>query len=483
MLLVLGGCFSAYPQVQFQLDTTFRTEILSQNVNSVLTLSNGKVMISGRFRFPGDMNDTYLDRLLENGERDDSYSSVLNSGLGGGKITPWQEDRFYVAGGLLIRRITLPDGANDPSWQVGNSVIPFFLPIQPGDYHVFPDGRILLSGTHELDDEARGFVGNYDLIWFSNTGYLDTTRTHRRGNGQVGRFQPLPNDQFIGSCTCTEMEGVPVGRIFRFNADGSTDPTFQSGVFIGAAYGYLPLADGRCYVGGNFQRTAAPEDTLRLVRFLVDGSLDPSFTIPHFTTSIPNPFGPVIGNLYPMPNGRLIAVGFFEEVNGLPRRGICMLDSTGQVTDAFDDCGVGPFETDILTYASISRISMDTINDHMYLSGAYNGYDDGTTNDTLQRFVSRLLVEDLPTNTATNERHALRVFPNPATTSTTLELAQLPASAKLTVRDALGRALWHQTVHAYNTTLDLQTLSDGLYILELRSNEQRLAVQRLVVQH
>ncbi|MBK8499293.1 MAG: hypothetical protein IPL52_10850 [Flavobacteriales bacterium] len=62
---------------------------------------------------------------------------------------------------------------------------PYFLSLQPADYHVFPDGRVLISGTHTLNDPVRGFVGSYELIWFSNEGYLDTTRTHRNANGVI----------------------------------------------------------------------------------------------------------------------------------------------------------------------------------------------------------------------------------------------------------------------------------------------------------
>jgi hypothetical protein len=46
---------------------------------------------------------------------------------------------------------------------------------------VYPDGSILMSGLHSLYDTARGFVGLYNLIWFTNTGHLDTTKTHRTG--------------------------------------------------------------------------------------------------------------------------------------------------------------------------------------------------------------------------------------------------------------------------------------------------------------
>ena len=60
---------------------------------------------------------------------------------------------------------------------------PLYSALQGGDYHVYPDGRILLSGAHSLYDTARGFVGIYNLIWFTNTGYLDTTKTTATATG------------------------------------------------------------------------------------------------------------------------------------------------------------------------------------------------------------------------------------------------------------------------------------------------------------
>src|SRR5690606_4852326 len=189
-----------------------------------------------------------------------------------------------------------------------------------GDYHVYPDGRILMSGRHILSDTLRGFVGHYNLIWFSNEGYLDTTRTHRRSNYtnglcQLSHFAELPNSQFICSGTCTEFEGKEVDRIFRVNADGTPDTTFRTGVYVGDVKSFLPLTDGRVYVGGNFRRTEAPEDTLRLVRFMPDGSLDPTFNIPQFTTGgqgITAPYGAYIYRIFPWKPGYLLVAGEFR---------------------------------------------------------------------------------------------------------------------------------------------------------------------------
>ncbi|HRW90311.1 MAG TPA: hypothetical protein P5027_10200, partial [Flavobacteriales bacterium] len=160
---------------------------------------------------------------------------------------------------------------------------PYFLSGSLGDYHIFPDGRVLLSGTHIMSDSIRGFEGTYELIWFTNTGYLDTTRVHRNANGPIWGFKELPDGKFICSCSCTQYEGQPVSRLFRVHADGALDTTFQTGVNWGNIFAYHPLPDGRVYVGGRYKRATAPNDTLFLARFLPDGSLDPTFTPPSIT--------------------------------------------------------------------------------------------------------------------------------------------------------------------------------------------------------
>jgi hypothetical protein len=62
---------------------------------------------------------------------------------------------------------------------------PYFSYLQGGDYHVFPDGRVVMTGQYMLSDTVRGYEGTYNLVWITNTGYLDTTRTHRQANGPL----------------------------------------------------------------------------------------------------------------------------------------------------------------------------------------------------------------------------------------------------------------------------------------------------------
>jgi uncharacterized delta-60 repeat protein len=476
----------AMPQWSFQLDTAFYTSIEYQNVNSMLVLPDGKLIASGIMRFPGEFSDKRLVRLLPNGTRDETF---YNSGLGGGGVKPWQANKFYVNAGVP-RRILLPSGNNDGTFAVGSGAIPYFLPSQGADFHVYPDGRVLISGQHLLSDTARGFVGTYELVWFSNEGYLDTTRTHRNANGVIWDFAEMPDGKFLCSCSCTQYEGQPVSRLFRVHADGALDTSFQSGVNWGNILSYHPLPDGRVYAAGRFKRSVAPNDTLFVARFMPDGSLDQSFAPPHFSTgNLPNPAsGANVGLIFPWEDGNLIIGGRYRYANGEPRNSICMLDSTGQLSAVFDGCGVGTFVYYNVTYTSVSHMVYDTLNAHLYLCGAYTGYDDGTTNDTLQRFVSRLLVEeDLTTGT-----HAVRAappfsaYPNPARASVIFAYDRKDGEqqGRIEVRDLAGRMLTTLMMsgHHGQQVWDTREVAPGTYVVQYFSDTQLLHTEKLIIQ-
>jgi len=485
-------------QWTFRLDTAFRTSIVERNVSYMHFLADGRIFLSGWVKFPGDwMMATGRGGscILSNGQQDTDFPNFPQT-AGGGKIVPWMDGKFYVGTGL-VRRLG-PDGLVDPSFINNLNNNPYFSNHVNGDYHVYPDGRLLMSGRHILSDTVRGFVGHYNLIWFSNEGYLDTTRTHRRSNYPSGPchtsyFAELPNEQFIYSGTCTEFEGKEVDRIFRVNADGTTDTTFRTGVYIGNARAYLPMDDGRVYVGGNFRRTVAPNDTLRLVRFMPDGSLDPNFSIPEFTAGqgLTTPDGAYVFGITAWKGGRLIITGHFLEVNGQSRKGICMIDSTGQLLDAFDGQGVGPFSYQSTTTAAVTSVVVNADSTELYICGRYVGYNDGTINDPTQRFVSRLLVEEDTSTTSVGEVAApkppvLRLYPNPANGLVNLSYHQPgnTGNAHLLLRDAQGRVVQRSAMRGTHGvhTWDVQGIAPGVYMVELRREGRLEEVQRLVVQ-
>ena len=468
-------------QQPFDIDPSFRTGIGQVYVSSALPLEGGKVLASGLMRFSGELTDKRLVRLNVDGSRDETFN---NSGLGQGKLTPWVNEVFYVGTSQTVRRI-LPTGLQDPSF-IEMNLGPYFSSLQGGDYHVFPDGRVLMSGLHLLDDTMRGFVGGYCLCWFSNEGYLDTTRIHRTCSGALLRFRELPDGKFIGSGTTASYDGQAASNIFRFNADGSLDPSFQASVSSGRAFGFLPLQDGRVYAGGSFKVTGIT-DTLRLVRFMSDGTLDPSFNNFNSFANTDLSGTILVSAIHQLDAGRLIIMGGFETVNGEPRQSICLVDTTGAlIDDYFWGPGCGDYDYQGFTYGSLEGI-VPAPDGSYYIWGAYHGYDDGTTNDTTQRMVSRLYGLDVGIEERQVELHAsLKLHPNPASTWVAFDydLRGLADEAKLIVIDATGREVWRASLVVSKTQVlwDVRGTQPGTYAAVLENGGMRLTTERLVLQ-
>lgn len=486
VMAVLAACSAAgaaLAQVPFALDVTLATNVQNRYVTSVLPLPNGTVIISGAFKFPGDLYERTGALLNSDGTRNTSFPEVAQMG---GKLMPWL-GRIYSGNGNIVRRHLL-NGTLDIDF-ISLNTGPYFSSLQGGDYHVFPDGRVVLSGVHMLSDTVRGFTGAHRLVWFSNQGYLDTTRIHRKGNGVINRFVELPTGRFIASGLSTQFAGRPVDRIFRFEADGSVDTTYRTFINWGEARDFVPLSNGSVYAGGRYVHASAPQDTIYVARFLPDGTLDPAFNRPHLGLgALPDPgwgFGPDVFGLDTLPDGRLAVTGYFQYVNGQERRGIFLLDGDGNLLDDFGGCGIFPYvynPTPSLTinYGHLYGITRYDAT-HYLVYGAYHGYGDGTTTDMQQRMVSRLHVGDFTTGVSSaTAGPSFALYPNPATGSATLQLEQVPPDAQVLLRDALGREVQTQRVSGHYTTLTLER--SGVYVVELWSGGQRVRAQRLVVE-
>jgi len=480
MRLVLTTVLSALgnvglPQTPFALDTNFRTIIPEVYVSSLHPLDDGRLLVAGNFRHPESQTLLGLGRLSLDGSWDLSFDA---SNRGSGRIKPWN-DRFYVANTQTVQRI-LYDGDDDEDF-IHMNLGPYFSSLQGGDYHVFPDGRVLMSGAHILSDTERGFEGLYSLIWFSNEGYLDTTRIHRYCDNVIYEIEQQPDGKFLCSGTMNSFEDEAVKRIFRVEADGSLDPSFQAGIEQwGVAFEFEFLDDGRILAGGSFKAVGS-EDTLSLIRLMPDGALDPSFNLLYFKKSYrPDALNLVTG-IMGLGDGRMVITGGFDRIDGNVRGCVAMLDIDGNL---LDDAFTGTGCDTLLTATGITKSVRNIVaapNGSYYIFGGYSGYDDGTTNDTEQRMVSRLYGLDV----GVRERSVaqMAVYPNPTYTQLTVDLELAVAHGLLILKDAMGREVLRQSATGHYTLLDVSRLAAGVYTLELRGNDRRLAIERVVVQH
>ena len=115
---ILGVAAAAWGQWSFQLDTTFRTQIVDKNVTALHLLPDGGIFLSGRIRFTGDISARGSAKLLPDGSRDMSFPAFPQT-TGGGKIVPWGA-AFYVLPAATVRRLT-PGGLIDPTFVSTNA--------------------------------------------------------------------------------------------------------------------------------------------------------------------------------------------------------------------------------------------------------------------------------------------------------------------------------------------------------------------------
>ncbi len=482
-------------QDPFSLDTTFRANLVEPfitpgyHVSGILPMDDGRVIVSGHFRFPDDpMEFPAINRggarLYPDGSRDTTFNEwapLL------GKIVPWSDEKFYV-GNPGPTRVDM-EGYVDTTYKRFFQ-IPYLTPLFYGDYHVISDGRVVVGGGHTLSDSIRGFIGVHNFIWMTNTGYLDTTRVHRKGNGYIGVITELPDGKFIVSCgQCTVQDNLPVNKIFRLHPDGALDTTFQSPIEWGAARSITALDDGRFLVSGLFGAPSIYPDSLHFVRLMPDGAIDPSFNneIDVFQ-ELPG-YGQFVNVAHSrLDNGRIVMHARFSSVEGQDRNGIALLDENGQLLDAFTNAGCGPYlHADGNMRPGSTGGLAEGADGMFYIHGSYVGYDE----DPQQRLVSRLYPDDFTTTIPEDVgtvAERISIAPNPASglVRFTWPGGSNEGTLDLIIRDLTGRSIYETRLGQQRGqyTWDSGTVSSGVYMVEIRQHGALLMpAERVIIHH
>jgi uncharacterized delta-60 repeat protein len=331
--LGLGGAVTAAPTpsptpTPGRIDTTFvPAPGTNDAVNVVIPQPDGKVIVAGRFTQANNVGRNRIARFNFNGSLDNTF----NPGIGAdAEITAavlQPDGRIVVAGrftsfnGVMHNRVCRlnADGSVDPSFGLGagidNSV--FALALQS-------DGRILVGGQFSQVDLTQRF----NFARLNTNGSVDLTFNPVNGpNGDVNAIVIQPNGAIIIGGTFIGYNGFARGGIARVLADGTLDPSFDSGVGTGGNVFALALQhSGKIVLGGRFVQYAGINRTF-IARVLSDGSLDPGFN------PVPDDW---VQSLAVEPDDRILVGGFFTAINGVGRSRIARLNTTGSVDATFD---------------------------------------------------------------------------------------------------------------------------------------------------
>lgn len=348
---------------------------------------------------------------------------------------------------------------------------------------VLPDGSILSSS-------ANGFVK------LRATGEVDNSFTYTpfKKLYQVNNFFVQADQKIIA--------GGP-NNIYRLNADGSEDVTFDIGTGIccssSTAFGLDLQADEKVLYGSLFtQFNGVPAN--RFVRLNNDASVDTDFNI---GTGANN----VVYYVKQLANQDILVAGYFNQFNGytVPSY-LVKLSPTGAVDNTFlsnfslvtgqmlypamaevNDrilLGVNRLAGGIFT-AAITAILNDGTADQLFALPAeltvsqINNIFVSSTSDIFvlgknqitgsgnYAMVKLNYPPSVLPGDAMVEQNATLFFPNPAKNSIQFNVRE---TAKVKILNLQGEVLMEAQVSEANNFLDISILRDGMYILGLESN-------------
>ena len=318
--IVVGGSFTTVNGFDLKylarfnadgsIDASFNVNNSGPNagVEAIVRLADGRILIGGWFTTYNNVNKKKTALLAEDGTLDAAFDPAPNDHQPVYGLAQQADGKVLVSGyaydipAETLRRLDL-NGAIDNTFQadIGFNKSAYDIIVQP-------DGKILASGNFV---KANGVVKNA-LARFNADGTLDTSFN-----------QTLYNEFTI----VIGIELQPDGKIIavgnsggshRLNPDGSLDVSFPN---TQTSYDAKVLPDGKILI--------ATYPTLK--RFNSNGTLDATFN--------PTATGGAIYKLAVQPDGKILIVGAFTNVNGVNRSRIARLNSDGTLDLSFNPPG------------------------------------------------------------------------------------------------------------------------------------------------
>jgi uncharacterized delta-60 repeat protein len=448
----------------------------------------------------------------QQGQLDTTFNAgAVFSGAGSVVNVAIQPDNKYIAvgsfalfagGKLYTSCIRLhPDGSADTSFHPENLPITTFRTVQ-----VLADGKVLLAGL------AGG------VFRLHSNGKIDTTfRVRPSGNDitspNVWVSQVLPDGKLYVGGSFDSINGQFVRRLVRLNADGSIDPSFNTGTgFTGGRVLSLAVQpDGKLLVAGDFSQFNG-QNRLRLVRLHANGTLDTTFSIGMGASN-------TIESVALQPDGKVLIAGNFTNFNLTNVGRMARLNADGSLDASFSGLGTGftnnnqfalllqPDGKIIVGGSStqfqgqpvprLVRLMPDGALDTSFNAGgsgpnnavramAYNPQGQliivgefDTYNGLVANRIARIGAGGGSGSAVeTPAAVAFKMYPNPATDR--LWLQEVPEGAVVRLRDMQGRLLVQERWEPEQGSLSVAAWPAGLYLLEVEA-AGRLGVQQLLL--
>jgi len=185
-----------------------------------------------------------------------------------------------------------------------------------------PDGRILVGGAFFVN-------GDFTIMVRLNPdGSLDSSFNIGVTNSSVSTIVIQPDGKIIIGGNFGLINNVPSPNLVRLNPNGTIDTQLGAiSTLIGSVETIALQTDGKIVIGGDFFFQGQP--SLRsLARLNINGTIDSSFNIGNGANT--QVFVVVV-----QPDGKILAGGSFNTVNGTARNAIVRINPNGSIDIGF----------------------------------------------------------------------------------------------------------------------------------------------------
>jgi uncharacterized delta-60 repeat protein/uncharacterized repeat protein (TIGR01451 family) len=201
-----------------------------------------------------------------------------------------------------------------------------------------PDGKLVVAGSFNSYNGSN----SGKIIRLNPDFTID--QTFQTGTGfdfVVEELLRQPDNKILVFGAFTSYNGTPATSIVRLNADGTLDSSFSAGTGAASIACAALMPDGKIVIGGQFN-TYNGTASKNVARLNSDGSIDTSF-------SIGSGFDNAVYSVALQPDGKLIFGGSFINYNGQPAKQMARVNGNGLIDSGFN-MSVG-FDSTVFTIA------------------------------------------------------------------------------------------------------------------------------------
>ncbi|TAH41164.1 MAG: T9SS type A sorting domain-containing protein [Bacteroidetes bacterium] len=462
--IIFGGQFTNY-------NNTYRTRIarinpyggldksfniqwgFNSNTHVIKEQTDGKIIIGGDFtRYDGSLSN-YIVRLDNTGNIDTTFHPGTGANWTVRTVTlDTINNKYYIGGdfttfdGVSRNRLARlnSDGSLDLSFSIGTGFNGSIYSIA-----LQSNGKVLVGGSFTSYD---GVTRNR-ILRLENNGTLDNSYNIGTGfNGQVYALALQSDGKIVAGGQFTNFNNTASNYISRLDTNGIFDNSFITGNGFNTSVNDLLIQpDNKILVCGAFTNYNSSTVSRGIARLESNGSIDGLFN-----TNAGSGADYYVNRIALARNGRIILGGNFSTFNGYGSKNLALLDNNGTINNQFS----------IGTGFNSTVIPVEILDDESILVG-------GNFTKYNLHFINYLVKIDGDPLTEIAERNQLvdfSLYPNPTSSSITFEMKEnINVDSKIIISNILGTKVFELSVSGTTKTLDISTLSNGIYFFELKS--------------